>query len=141
VGRKPMIDIRTATVAACGVSAGLHGALFAVHAGELPRHAAAFLTAALLLSGVGLVVALRPAAREGPALAAALFAALLVAYPLARHEPFDAVAAIAKAVEGVGLVLSLRLLRVASSTAEPGTFVVFAICGAAGIMLGGGHGH
>jgi hypothetical protein len=136
-----MIDARTGTLAACGVSAGLHGALFAVHARELPLHAAAFLTAALLLTLVGLVVAFRPEAREGPALAAALFLALLVAYPLARHEPFDAVAAVAKTVEVVGLVLALRLLRVRPVVTEPGVVVVFLICAAAGVMLGGGHGH
>jgi hypothetical protein len=136
-----MIDTRTGTVAACGASAGLHGALFAVHAGELPLHSAAFLTAALLLALAGLAVAYRPDAGAGPAFAAALFAALLVAYPLARHEPFDAIAGVAKAVEVVGLVLSLRLLRLRPAVGEPGIVVVFLICAAAGIMLGGGHGH
>ena len=136
-----MIDARTATVAACGASAGLHGALFALHAGELPRHAAAFLTAALLLSVAGLVVAFRPQTRAGPVLAAALFAALLVAYPLARHEPFDAIAAIAKAVEAIGLLLSLRLVHLREEAREPAVVVVFLVCAAGGIMLGGGHGH
>jgi hypothetical protein len=136
-----MIDTRTATLAACGASAGLHGALFAVHARELPLHSAAFLTAALLLTLAGLVLAFRPEARAGPALAAALFAALLVAYPLARHEPFDVIAGIAKGVEALGLLLSLRLLRLRPSIPEPGIVVVFLICAAAGIMLGGGHGH
>ena len=136
-----MIDTRTATVAACGVSAGLHGALFAVHAGELPLHAAAFLTAALLLAVVALVVAFRPDVGHGPAAAATLFLALLVAYPLARHEPFDAIAGLSKTVEVVGLVLSVRLLRLRPGVAEPGVAVVFLICAAAGIMLGGGHAH
>ena len=136
-----MIDTRTGTVAACGVSAGLHGALFAVHARELPVHAVAFLTAALLLTGVGLVVAFRPDVRSGPGSAAGLFLALLVAYPLARHEPFDVIAGISKAVEAVGLVLAVRLLRLRPGVPDPGVVVVFLVCAAAGIMLGGGHAH
>ena len=136
-----MVDTRTGTVAACGVSAGLHGALFAVHARELPLHAAAFLTAALLLTAVGLVVAFRPDVRQGPGTAAGLFLALLVAYPLARHEPFDAIAGISKAVEAVGLVLAVQLLRLRPAVPDPGVVVVFLVCAAAGIMLGGGHAH
>ena len=136
-----MIDTRIATLAACGVSAGLHGALFAVHARELPLHAAAFLTAALALSLVAVVIAFRPETREGPLAAAALFAALLLAYPLARHEPFDAVAGGAKAAEALGLVLSMRLLRARLTPPEPGVVVIFLVCAAAGIMLGGGHAH
>jgi hypothetical protein len=133
--------LRTIAIAACGVSGGIHAALFALHAGELPLHAAAFLTAALLLALVGLVLARRPAEREGPLAAATLFAALLLAYPLAAHEPFDAVAGIALAVEGVGLAASLLLLRPRRAVAEPGILAIFLLCVALGLMLGGGHAH
>jgi hypothetical protein len=136
-----MTQTRTLTVAACGTSAGLHGALAAVHARELPVHAAAFLTAALALTLTAFVLALRPELREGPGAATVLFAALLLAYPLARHEPFDTVAGIAKAVEAVGLLLAAQLLRLRSPVPEPGVGVVFLLCVAAGIMLGGGHAH
>ena len=136
-----MPETRTLVVAACGVSAGLHGALCAVHARELPLHAAAFLTASLALTLTALVLVFRSDLREGPAAAAALFAALLLAYPLARHEGFDAVAGISKTVEAAGLVLSVRLLRLRSPITEPGVAVVFLLCTAAGIMLAGGHAH
>jgi len=133
--------LRTIAIAACGVSGGLHAALFALHAGELPLHAAAFLTAALLLALAGVVLARRPAVRTAPAATAALFAALVAAYPLAAHEPFDAVAAIALAVEGAGLAASLLLLRPRRAVAEPGILSIFLLCVALGLMLGGGHAH
>ena len=135
------LKLRTVAIAACGVSGGLHAALFAVHAGELPLHAAAFLTAAALLAVAGLALARRPAAREGPLAAAALFAALLLAYPLVAHEPFDAVAGIALGVEGIGLLASSALLRPRRAVAEPGIVSIFLLCVALGLMLGGGHAH
>ena len=135
------VQLRTVAIAACGVSGGMHAALFALHAGELPLHAAAFLTAALLLAVVGLVQARRPALRDGPLAAAGLFAALVLAYPLAAHEPFDAVAGIALAVEGVGLAASLALLRPRRAVVEPGVVPIFLLCLALGLMLGGGHAH
>lgn len=135
------VQLRTVAIAACGVSGGIHGALFAVHARELPLHAAAFLTAALLLALAGLLLARRPAARDGAAPAAALFAALLLAYPLAAHEPFDPIAGIAKGVEAIGLLASVRLLRPGGAAAEPGILPIFLLCVALGIMLGGGHAH
>jgi hypothetical protein len=134
-------ETRTLVVGACGVSAGLHGALCAVHARELPLHAAAFLTAAFALTLTALVLAFRPELGEGPVAAAALFAALLVAYPLARHEGFGAAAGISKVVEAAGLGLSVRLWRLRSPVTEPGVAVVFLLCAAGGIMLGGGHAH
>jgi hypothetical protein len=135
------MELRTIAIAACGVSGGLHAALFAVHAGELPAHAAAFLTAAALLTVAGLALARRPSAREGPLAATALFAALLVAYPLAAHEPFDAVAGIALGVEGIGLLAGVALLRPRRAVAEPGIVSIFLLCVALGLMLGGGHAH
>ena len=137
----PAVPVRTAAIAACGVSGGIHAALFALHAGELPLHAAAFLTAALLLALAGVVLARRPAVREAPLGAAALFAALVLAYPLAAHEPFDAIAGIALAVEGIGLAASLALLRACRAVVEPGILSIFLVCVALGLMLGGGHGH
>ncbi len=136
-----MPGARPIAIACCGTSGGLHAALFAVHLRGLPAHAAAFLTAALALALAGLVLSLRPEVREGSMLAAALFAALLVAYPLFRHEGFDAVAGVSKAVEAVGLVACLRLLRVFRITPapEPGIVTVFILFVAAGLMVGGGH--
>ncbi len=136
-----MPQARTIAIACCGTSGGIHAALFAVHVRELPKHAAAFLTASLLLGLVGFVLALRPDVREGPVAAALLFAALLVAYPLARHEPFDVVTGISKAVEVAGLVASLRLARILSTAPAPsaGVLPVFLLFLAAGLMVGAGH--
>ncbi len=136
-----MIDTRTTVVAACGVSAGVHGALFATHVATLPTFAAAYLGATLLLLVVGLAVAVRP---EGwaPGAAALLLAGLLVAYVVWRHEPFAFVAGLAKGVEAVGLVGALVLLRRDAALGEPAAaFAVLAVCVAAGLMLGGGHAH
>ena len=136
-----MIDTRTTVLAACGVSGGVHLALFATHATSLPAYAAAFLTAALAAALAGLAVALRPQS-EAPAGAALLFAVLLVAYALFKHEPFDFAAGLSKTVEAVGLVAALRLRRRSGELVEPASaFAVLAVCLAAGIMLGGGHAH
>ena len=136
-----MIDTRTTVVAACGVSAGLHGALFATHAGTLPAFAAAYLAATLVLVIVGLAVAVR---RESwaPGAAAVLFAGLLVAYVVWRHEPVTVVAGLAKGVEAVGLLAAVRLLRRDAVLTEPASaFTILGLCVAAGLMLGGGHAH
>ena len=136
-----MIDTRTMVVAACGVSAGVHGALFATHVATLPGFAAAYLAATLLLLVAGLAAALRPES-WAPGAAALLFAGLLVAYVVWRHEPFAFAAGLAKAVEAVGLVGALLLLRRGSGLGEPAAaFAVLAVCIAAGLMLGGGHAH
>jgi hypothetical protein len=136
-----MPGARTVAIACCGTSAGLHAALFVVHMRSLPVYAASFLTAALLLLLAGLVLALRPDVREGPAAAAALFAGLLVAYALFRHEPFDGVAAVSKTAETVGLVASLRLARGVgfAPAPAPGVLTVLILFSAAGLMVGGGH--
>ncbi|MBD0291059.1 MAG: hypothetical protein ICV74_07375 [Thermoleophilia bacterium] len=132
---------RTTVVAACGVSAGVHLALFATHATSLPAYAAAFLSAALVLALAGLAVALRPES-PAPLGAALLFAALLTAYALFKHEPFDFAAGLSKAVEAVGLAAALLLRRDRGEVVEPASaFAVLAVCVAAGIMLGGGHAH
>lgn len=136
-----MIDTRTTVVAACGVSAGVHSALFATHVATLPGFAAAYLGATLLLVVAGLAVALRPGSRA-PAAAALLLAGLLVAYVVWRHEPFGVAAGLAKGVEAVGLVGALVVLRRDAALGEPAAaFAVLAVCLAAGLMLGGGHAH
>ena len=78
---------------------------------ELPKHAAAFLTAALLLGLVGFVLALRPDVREGPDRGRPPLRGAPRRLSAGTHEPFDVVTGISKAVEVVGLVASLRLAR------------------------------
>src|SRR5829696_6262305 len=136
--RLPAPNPRTTAIAACGASGGIHAALFAVHLRTLPAYAAAFLTAALALALAALVLALRPELREGPALAAALFAGLIIAYPIFRHDPVDFVAVFSETAEAVGLVASLRLLRPREAAPVPGIVSIFLVCTALGLMLGGG---
>jgi hypothetical protein len=127
-------------IACCGTSAGIHGGLFAVHMRGLPVYAASFLTAALLLVLAGLVLALRPDVREATPATALIFAGLLVAYVFFKHEPFDAVAAVSKAAEAIGLVACLQLMRGIriAPVPEPGALSLFLLFVAAGLMVGGG---
>jgi hypothetical protein len=109
VGERPMTR-RDAAVAACVTSAIVHGFLVREHASE-PLLAVPFAlaTAALAALAYGLT---RPAFRWAPPAAAALFAVLLVAYPvvtLASGEHFDALGIATKAVEAVGLGASLAI--------------------------------
>ena len=137
-----MLDTRIAVVAAAGLSAGIHLVLSAVHADDLPRYAAAYLTAGVALALVGIAVATRARTTRPAAAATALFAALLVSYAIWRHEPLDAIAAVANATEAVGLVASVRLLRLPEGAFDRGATVgVFILCVAAGLMVAGGHGH
>ena len=136
-----MIGTRNAVVAACGVSAGVHVALFPTHLGESPALAASFGAAAFLLAAAAAALVVRPESVLPAGVASVLFAGLLVAYAVLRHEPFDAVAGGTKLVEAAGLVLSLRMLRVPLATPTKSTAVgVFALCLAFGLMLGG-HAH
>jgi hypothetical protein len=135
------LDLRTTAIAACGVSGGVHAALLAVHVGSDPVLAASFGTAALLLSLAALLLAFRPELREGPALAGALFAGTLVAYLVLQADPVDFVVVVSKGVEAVGLVASLLLLRPRAAVAAPGVIVIFLLCAAFGVMVGGGHAH
>ena len=137
-----MIDSRTIVLAACGVSAGVHVALGPSHLEESRFLGVAFLLGALLVTCVAGAIAFRPAAHWPAAAAAASFAALLISYVLFRHEAPDALAAITKVAEAMGLVFSLRLLRVRLGPLEPGVAgTVFALFVALGLMLAGGTHH
>ncbi len=148
VARLPSLRLRLAGLALLGVLLPLAAVLLSGlvmfdsgHDLTILAVAAASSTAALAAALVGLAVALRPKS-EAPAGAALLFAALLVAYVVFKHEPFDFAAGLSKTVEAVGLVAALRLRRRSSDVVEPASaFAVLAVCLAAGIMLGGGHAH
>jgi hypothetical protein len=129
-----------ALVGLLGLSAGIHAALFAAHVGERPVVSVAFLAAAFALVGAALGLSFRPGPIARVA-SAALLAALLLAYVVFRHEPFDAVAAISKAAEAAALGLALGGSRSAAFD-EAGTPVgILTLALAAGLFLAGGHGH
>jgi hypothetical protein len=111
---------------ALSASAGLHAGLVPAHATEGTAVAAGFAASAAALAATALLVdrARRPAAY---AAAAALLTTLLVLYaasriavvwPLDHAEPVDALGAVTKLLEAVGLVLALRLLRIHAGSAR-----------------------
>ena len=129
-----------ALLASLGGTAGIHAGLFAAHVDDRTGLAVSFLaaSAACLAVAVALAFRPRPLARFAAAL---LLAGLLVAYVAFRHEPFDAVAAISKSLETVGLALALGVHRLEPAE-ERGTPVgIIALAFAAGLFLAGGHGH
>jgi hypothetical protein len=101
---------RDGAIAACVISAIVHGFLVREHASE-PLLAVSFALATAALAVLAYALT-RPTFRWAPPAAAALFAALLVAYPvvtLANGERFDALGIATKAVEAVGLGASLTI--------------------------------
>ena len=107
VGERPL-SRRDGAVAACVTSAVVHGFLVREHASE-PLLAGAFALAVGALAGLAYALT-RPTAVWAPPAAAALFAALLVAYPavtFARGDGFDALGIATKAVELAGLAAAV----------------------------------
>ena len=109
VGERPLTR-RDGAIASCVISAIVHGFLVREHASE-PLLAVSFALATAALAALAYVLT-RPAFRWAPRAAAALFAALLVAYPvvtLANGERFDALGIATKAVEVIGLGAALTI--------------------------------
>jgi hypothetical protein len=124
VGERPLTR-RDAAVAACVTSAIVHGFLVREHASE-PLLAISFALAVAALAALAYGLT-RPSLTWAPAATAALFAALIVAYPavtIAGGEGFDALGIATKAVEAVGLVAVL------TSRGEPRSF------GSVDVLLG-----
>jgi hypothetical protein len=121
---------RDVLVAACAVSAGIHGALAPSHLPEGAGTGVGFLGAAALLGAVAVVLARR---RSTTALlgAVTVLGGLLASYALAmtsgipllhpQPDPIDGLALATKTVELVGLVAGVQLLR--RSRPAPATFV------------------
>ena len=111
---------RDAVIVACGISAGVHAALAPEHFGESKALGIGFLGSAVALAVLAVALS-RHAGPVAPALAGALFAALLVGYGLAitvglpllhpQPEPIDGLAVATKVVEAAGLAAALHLLR------------------------------
>ena len=111
--------LRQPLVIACAWSAGLHAALVPDHWAESDAAGVAFALSALMLLAVALAVE-RVGGQRAAGAAALLLAALLAIYvasrltpvwPLEHAEPVDAVGAVTKLFEAIGLVLALGLLQ------------------------------
>jgi hypothetical protein len=112
---------RDALIVTCAISAGIHAALAPEHFAEATAAGAGFLASAVGLAALAVVLTLRPASAAALAGSAALLAGLIVAYALAitsglpvlhpEPEPVDSLALVTKAIEAVGLLLALHLLR------------------------------
>ncbi len=112
---------RDIAILACAISAGLHGALVPDHFDEGTGAGLGFAAATVLLAALVVALTLRPASALPLTGAAALFAGLLVSYALATTtgvpvlhpdpEPVDGLALATKAIEAIGLLAALDILR------------------------------
>lgn len=107
-------------ILACAVSAGVHGALVPDHFHEGAGPGVGFLLATVLLALLAFVLTRRPT-QLALGFTAAVFAGLIASYALAvttgvpvLHpdvEAVDALALVTKAVEVVGLLAAVSLVR------------------------------
>jgi hypothetical protein len=107
-------------ILACAVSAGVHGGLVPDHFHEGAGPGVGFLLAAVLLAVLAVVLTRSPT-QLALGLTAAVFVGLIASYVLAvttgvpvLHpgvEPVDALALVTKAIEVVGLLMAVSLVR------------------------------
>jgi predicted permease len=112
---------RDVVVLACAISAGIHAALTPEHFEDGIPAGLGFAVAAVALGGLTIVLAHDPAERLALTAAAAVLAGLLLSYGFAvttgvpvlhpEQETVDALALVTKAIEAVGLVAAVSLLR------------------------------
>ena len=112
---------RDVVILACAISAGIHGALAPAHFDEGAGAGVGFVVSTVLLAGIAIALTVRPDAQLPLVGAALVFAALLGSYVLAtttgfpvlhpEPEPVDGLALATKAIEAIGLVTALALLR------------------------------
>lgn len=112
---------RDFVVLACAISAGIHGALVPAHFAEATASGIGFLAAAVVLASLAVALTLRPGSTIALALSAMVLMGLLASYALATTaglpllhpdpEPVDGLALATKAIEAVGLLAAVHLLR------------------------------
>jgi hypothetical protein len=115
---------RDTVILACAISAGIHGALVPDHFDESIGAGLGFAAATVLLAALVLAVTLRPASTLALAGVAAVLVGLLTSYAFAvttglpvlhpQPEPVDGLALATKAIEAIGLLAALHLLRCGS---------------------------
>jgi hypothetical protein len=136
------IGARELTIGALTTSAVVHAVLVPQHTSE-PLLAAAF--AAATVAAALLAFALtRPALRFAPALAAGLFASLLVVYPIVHYLTDGEVQALdigTKFVEGVGLLAALNAGDDEDVSFAPLTVIVGVFLAVLLVSISGGHHH
>jgi hypothetical protein len=135
----PTPSPRDVAIAACAASGLVHAWLVSVHLDE-PLLAASFAAAVVGAAAVGYALT-RPDLRAARVGAAALFAALLAAYPvglLATDDPVDGLGLGTKAVEAIGLVAALRSSTRTDSFGSADALVGFIV---AVLLLSLGHDH
>jgi hypothetical protein len=116
-----LTQLRTdVVILACAISAGIHGALVPNHFEEGTGAGLGFATATILLALLAVVVTRKPT-QLALVMTGAVFLGLIASYalvimtgfPVLHPEPeaVDGLALFTKAVEAVGLVLAVSLLR------------------------------
>jgi hypothetical protein len=140
--RRVGVGARELTIGALTTSAVVHAVLVPQHTDQ-PLLAAAFAAAAL--SAVLIALALsRPSLRFAPALAAGLFASLLVAYPVVYYLTDGEVQALdvgTKLVEAVGLLAALNAREDEDVAFAPLTVIVGVFLALLLVSVSGGHHH
>ncbi len=140
--RRVGIGARELTIGALTTSAVVHAVLVPQHTDE-PLLAAAFAAATLAAVLVAAALA-RPSLRFAPALAAGLFASLLVAYPVVYYltdgevQPLDIGT---KLVEAVGLLAALNAREDEDVSFAPLTVIVGVFLALLLVSISGGHHH
>ena len=112
---------RDVVILVCAISAGIHGALAPAHFDEGAGAGVGFVVSTVLLAGIAIALTVRPDDQLPLVGAALVFAGLLGSYVLAtttgfpvlhpEPEPVDGLALATKAIEAIGLVTALTLLR------------------------------
>ena len=107
-------------ILACGISAGIHGALIPTHSSEGAGAGIGFVAATIALAGLVVWLTVRPTSSLALAAAAAVFVGLLASYGFAvtsglpllhpEREPVDRLALVTKAIEALGLAAASSLL-------------------------------
>ena len=120
---------RDVVILACAISAGIHGALAPAHFDAGTGAGGGFVASTVLLASLALALTLRPAAPQPLAGAALVFTGLLASYALAtttgfpvvhpEPESVDGLALATKAIEVVGLVTALSLVRLRAAASHP----------------------
>jgi hypothetical protein len=137
------IGARELTIGTLTTSAVVHAALAPEHLRDQPVLGVLFILATIGAVLVGIALT-RPAFTWAPYLAVALFASLLVAYPIAHlinGEPVQALDIGTKVIEAVGLLAALRArgdheLGFAPVTVIAGVFLALLM-----VSVTGGHEH
>jgi hypothetical protein len=121
--------VPTIVILVCAASAGIHAALAPEHFGEGLAAGAGFALSAAALAVIAVVLSARPTSVLGTASAALVLAGLLASYAMAvttgvpavhpEVEPVSGLALATKAIEVVGLVAAVSLLRRLDPVPQP----------------------